>query len=230
MVAELQVRLGGSLTFAGHRDEATGLIEVALTLAQHHELGEQLAQGLDFKALLLSRDGRAEEAGALFELCVSVSRREGLPRTELTAEVNLADLCMTHDLPGADEHAEAALALARRWGLRSHEAVAVGNLMYALMMAGRLGEAIQLGTELLQAGGDGRPGAEQVHYSLACLEAFRGNAPGAREHVARCHAWADSDDVQNKAVHAAVQAAVFLAGGDGRQAVESRAPRDRRGS
>ena len=132
------MRLGGALVFSGHVDEATGPLEEALTLAQHHELGEQLAQGLSSKAVLLSYAGRAEEAKALFELCVSVSRREGLPRRELTAESNLADLCMTHDLPGAEEHAEAALALARRWGLRANEAVAANNLMYALTMAGAL--------------------------------------------------------------------------------------------
>ena len=43
-VADLQVRLGRAFVFSGHGDEATGPIEEALTLAQHHELGEQLAQ------------------------------------------------------------------------------------------------------------------------------------------------------------------------------------------
>ena len=221
VVADLQLRLAGALVFAGHGNEATGPIEEALTLAQHHELGEQLAQGLSSRAVLLSYAGRAEEAKALFELCASVARREGLPRRELTAESNLADLCMTHDLPGAEEHAEAALALARRWGLRANEAVAANNLMYALMMAGRLAEASQLGTELFQAGGDERPGTEQIHYSLACLEALRGNADAAREHVTRCRAWAESDDVQNKAVYAAGLAAVFLAENQARSAIES---------
>ena len=128
---------------------------------------------------------------------------------------------MTHDLPGAEEHARAALALARRWGLRGHEAIAASNLMYILMMAGRLDEASQLGTELLQAGGDERPGAAEIHHSLACLEALRGNADAASEHLAGCRAWAESDDVQNKALYAAGQAAVLLAEGDGRHALES---------
>ena len=190
-------------------------------MAQHHELGEQLAQGLSSKAVLLSHAGRAEEAKALFELCASVARREGLPRRELTAESNLADLCMTRDLPGAEEHAEAALAIARRWGLRANEAVAASNLMYALTMAGRLAEAIQLGNELFQAGGEQRPGAEQIHYTLACLEALRGNADAARAHIEGCRAWAATDDVQSKASYAGGHAAVLLAENRGREAIEA---------
>ena len=112
VVADLQVRLGGALVFSGHADEGAGPIEEALTLAQHHELAEQLASSLNAKAILLSNAGRAEEAGALFERCAAVAQRHGLARIEMNAEGNLADLCMTHDVPGAEEHAEAALALA----------------------------------------------------------------------------------------------------------------------
>ncbi len=221
VVAELQVRLAAALVFSGHGNEATGPIEEALTLAQHHELGEQLANSLNLKAILLSNTGRAEEAGALLERCVSVARRHGVPRTEWGAEGNLADLCMTRDLPGAEEHAKAALALARRWGLRANEAVAAGNLMYILMMAGRLEEAQQLGAELLQAGGDERPGAEHIHYSLACLEALRGNVAAARGHLSACRALGERDDVQSRVVYAAAEAAVFLAANEARQALES---------
>ena len=56
--------------------------------------------------------------------------------------------------------------------------------MYILTMAGRLDEAERLGTELLQAGGNERPGAEQINYALACLQVLRGNVEAAREHVA----------------------------------------------
>ena len=140
------------------------------------------------------------------------------PRTrdhpsEMVAEGNLGDLCMTRDLPGAEEHAEAALALARRWGLREHEAVAAGNLMYILTMAGRFDEAHQLGTELLQAGGDERPGADEINYQLAYLEALRGNVDAAREHLAVCELWAESDDVQDEDLAPGAEAAVLLAEG-----------------
>ena len=52
VVAGLQHKLGSVLIFSGHRDEATGPIEEALTLAQHHNLAEPLAFALDSKATL----------------------------------------------------------------------------------------------------------------------------------------------------------------------------------
>ena len=51
VVADLQARLGHALIFSGHVDEAIGPIEEALTLAQHHELAEPLASGLNSKAV-----------------------------------------------------------------------------------------------------------------------------------------------------------------------------------
>jgi hypothetical protein len=137
----------------------------------------------------------------------------------MLAELNLADLCMTRDLPGAEQHARASLALAQRQGLRGLEAVAAGNLMYVLMMAGRLDEAHRLGTELLKAGGDRRPGAEDLHFRLAHLDALCGEVGAAREHVSLCGA--ESDDVQYKAMYAAAEAAVSLAEGRSRHSLEA---------
>jgi len=221
IVANLQARLGGALLFSGHIDAATGPIEETLTLAQHYELAEQFVIGLNLKAMLLAYAGRAGEARLLFEGSAALARLHGITLSELNAEGNLADLCMTRDLPGGAEHAEASLTLARRWGLRGAEAVAAGNLMYILTMEGHLDQAFQLGTELLQTGGDERPGTELINYALACLEALRGNVSAAREHVARCSAWVESDDIQSKAVYAAGEAAVSLAEGRSREALES---------
>ena len=221
MVAELQSRLGRALVFSGHGDEATGPIEAALTLAQHHGLAESLAFSLNSKAALLMYGGRAEEARLNFEGALGVARRHKITERELIAESNLADLCMIHDLPGAEEHAYAALGLARRWGRRANEATAALNLMYILTMAGRLDEAHQLGTEVLQSRGDQGPGAADINFALACLEAMRGNDHSAREHLAGCHAWAESDDVQDRSDYASAEAAVLLAEGDSRRALET---------
>jgi class 3 adenylate cyclase/tetratricopeptide (TPR) repeat protein len=221
VVAELQARLGGALIFSGHGDEATGPIEEALTLAQHHELPEQLAISLNGRGVLLTNAGRAQEARSLYELAISVARLYGITEREMIAEGNLAEICMTYDLPGAEEHAKAALALARRRGLREQEAWAAGRLMYILTMAGRLEEAERFGTELLQSGGNERPGVDELNYPLACLEALRGNVETACEHLAVCRAWAESDDVQDKTVYAAAAAAVSLAGSDSSHALEA---------
>jgi hypothetical protein len=92
--------------------------------------------------------------------------------------------------------------------------------MYVLTMAGRFTEAFQLGTELLQSGGDQRPGAGLISYALAGLEALRGNVDAAREHLVACHGWAESDDIQQRGNYAAAEAAVFLAEQDNRHALD----------
>jgi tetratricopeptide (TPR) repeat protein len=218
VVAELHSALAVILVFAGHREEATESLEAALTLSQHHQLAETLANSLDTKGTLLSMAGRNDEALAMYALSIDVARRHGITQAELRSEPNLADLCMTRDLPAAEEHARAALGLARRWGGRGIESLAVANLMYVLIETGRFDEALQLGNELFEAADDEVPGAEVVRFRLAHLEALRGNVDVARQHLSKCGP--ESDDVQYKASYAAAQAAVALAGGDGRQALE----------
>jgi tetratricopeptide (TPR) repeat protein len=226
VVALLQARLAGALIFTGHVHEAAEPIEEALTLAQHYELAEPLAFGLSSRAMLLDFAGRAEEPGAHYELSATVARRHGLTRSEMIAESNLADLGMTHDLSGAEEHAKVALALARRWGRRDVEAIATGNLMHVLTMTGRLDEALELGTELLHGADDPSPGTEMpahrlAHLELAHLEALRGNTDACREHLESCGAWAEGDNVEYRALLASMEAAVFLAEGDAEQALQA---------
>ncbi|HLN05014.1 MAG TPA: adenylate/guanylate cyclase domain-containing protein, partial [Acidimicrobiales bacterium] len=182
VLVELLRALGSALSMSGHPDAAAEPLERALILAQHHELPEQLAFCLNTRAVHLHFAGRIAEARALYEASIDVSRAHGITRCEMVTEGNLADLCMTQDLPGGQEHARAALGLARRWGLRELEAFAAANLMYVLTMAGHFEEVHQLGTELLQAGGPDRPGAHEIDYPLACLEALRGNIGAARDH------------------------------------------------
>ena len=81
-------------------------------------------------------------------------------------------------------------------------------------MAGRLEEAERLGTELLESGGDERPGAADIHVRLALIEALRGNVAAARDHLLGCRAWAGSDDVQHKTGYADAEAAILLAEGE----------------
>ncbi|HLN06151.1 MAG TPA: hypothetical protein VK217_07730, partial [Acidimicrobiales bacterium] len=219
VVADLQSSLARALAFSGHGDEAVGPIEQALTLAQHYELAEPLTFSLNSKAALLMWAGRIEEARSAFELVISLARRHGITEREMIAEGNLAEMCMTLDLPGAEEHAEAALALARRWGLREQEAWAAGLLTYSLTMAGHLDEASRLWTELLQEGGDlPRFGGQ---WPLAHLETLRGNLEGARKHVVALSAWSESDDIQEKSAYGAIDAAVSHLGGDSPHALET---------
>ena len=219
IVAGLQARLGGALNFGGHVEESAESLERALVLAQHYDLGEPLGSALSMKGSLLSREGRIEEARALMQAAISVARRHGITRAEMTAEISLADLCMTRDLPEAEEHCEAALALARRWGARHAEAFAAGNLMYIMILHGRFDEAYRLGADLLQEVEDNAPIAALLHEGLAHVDALKGRVDAARTHLSGCAAWASSDDLQFKIAYSALEAAVALAGGSHQVAI-----------
>jgi class 3 adenylate cyclase len=220
VIADLQARLAGALIFSGHGDEATIAIEEALILAQHYELDEQLVMALGAKATLLTTEGRPTEAQALYEMQASVARRLGRAQDEALANGNLSDLCMTLDIAGADEHCQAALAAARRVGARRMEQTAAGNLMYVLIMAGRLDEAYRIGTEVDRAGAQS-PGWNQVALRLAWIEAIRGNSVAAREHIEPSSVSADSDSVQTRVTYLAAEGFVALAEGDTRRALEA---------
>jgi tetratricopeptide (TPR) repeat protein len=220
-IAELQGTLGAILYLsAGDPDEVADLLESALTLAQHHEVTEQLADTLYLKGLLLASRGREIEARALFEASLSAARRYGMIRSEMSVEAMLADHLMTRDLPGAEDHARASLALARRYGLRGFEAGASGNLMYILTMAGRPAEAERLGTEMLEVAADERSVAA-IQLKLADIELLRGNIAESRERILATRAVAEGDDAQFGPMHSAAEAALSLAEGRSRQALET---------
>ncbi len=158
-----------------------------------------------------------------FEAASAMARHTTTTRSEMNAEANLADLCMTQDLPGAEAHCAAALALARRRGARDAEMFTAGNLMYVLTISGRHDEAIRLGTELLQVAGEQLRAARQIHARLAVLEALVGHVESAADHLAACRFWQESDDVQDRVGYSAVEAAVALAQKDYQAALDAAA-------
>jgi tetratricopeptide (TPR) repeat protein len=188
-------------------------------LAELHELADVLTHALSTKANLLSLAGRSREALALFKASAEIARQGGVVGMEIAVEANLADFCMIRDLPGAEEHATAALALARRQGHRGKEAWGALNLLYILSMAGRFDEASALGTDVLQTLGEGRADVAYLEYGLACLEALRGRPEVARAHLSGCGAWAESDELQLAANYSSAEAGVLLAEGQSHQAL-----------
>ena len=157
-------------------------------------------------------------------------RRNGLTQVEMSAENNLAYLCMTHDLPGAEEHCEVAVALPRRLGARSLEAVAAANLMYVLTFEGRFDEAYRLANDLLEAGADETRESGQLRIRLALLDAFRGEIGSAREQLTQCADYSESDNVEDRCIYATGESGVALAEGDFRAALRGGASGDRRGT
>ena len=221
VVASLQERLALVLLFSGHLEEASAAVEQALRLAQHHELTETLVRALSTKADLLSIDGRVTEARINHEATIEAAQRLGLMREEIRATGNLADLCMTHDLPDAEEQCQASVAIARRWGARALEANGVHNLLYVLLMAGRFEEALRLGADMLESVDEASPVGQQLHSRMAQIQALVGRTEQAREHLDRSAPLATSDTVQARAVFAAAEAFVAVAEGKRRTALEA---------
>jgi tetratricopeptide (TPR) repeat protein len=222
VVARLEERLGRALMFTGRSQDAGEPIERALTLAQHHELAETYASALQMKAYLYSGAGRVEEGILNLEGSLETARKNGLVQVESAAQNLLTDLCMIYDRPGAEEHALAGLALARRQGARGREADMVGNLMYVLMLAGRWDEAARFADEVLEsAAGEATVNTSLLRFRKAFIDALRGELASARQQFAYCESWKDAEDVQASAMYSSGAGALALAAGEYRNALDT---------
>ena len=215
VVARLEERLGRALMFAGRSQDAGEPIERALTLAQHHELVETYASALQMKAYLYTGAGRVEEGILNLEGSLEVARKHDLVQVESISQNLLTDLFMIYDRPGAEEHALAGLAVARRQGARGREADMVGNLMYVLMLAGRWNEASRFAQEVFEStAGEASVDTSLLHFREAFLDALRGEVTSARQQFAYCESWRDADDVQAAAMYSSGAGALALAAGE----------------
>ncbi len=221
VVAILKARLAGALLFSGHSEAALEPLDGALIIAQQHELSEILGRALNLRGTLLATMGRFEEARLHYEGSAEVCRRIGMSRGEMISEANLADLCMVHDREGVEEHCQTALAIARLSGNRSGEATVVSNLCYFLMMRGRLEEVRRLCDEVIESGVNDASWRAMPYLRLVSLDTFRGDAQIAEEHLGHCGDFAESNDVQNRAMYAAGESAVALSAGRYRQAFDA---------
>jgi len=222
VVARLEERLGRALMLAGRSPDSGEPTERALTLAQHHELMETYANALQIKAYLYTGAGRVEEGILNLEGSLEIARKHGLVQVESAAQNLLTDLCMIYDRPGAEEHALAGLALARRQGARGREADMVGNLMYVLMLAGRWDEASRCADEALEsAAGESSVDTSLLHFRKVFLDALRGEVASARQQFAYCESWRDAEDVQASAMYSSGAGALALAAGEHRNALDT---------
>ena len=222
VIAGLEERLGRNLWYTGRPQEVIEPIDHALTLAQYWELPETLVLALQMKGYLYFGEGRVAEAFLYVEASLETARRNGLVRVEMGTENLITDLYMCFDRPGAEEHCLAGLALARRRGARGVEMTLTNNLLYVLTVAGRFDEADRRAHELLESSaGDAGLDVQALHVRLCVVAALRGDTKQARVHFALCRGFADTDDVQNRAADSSLVAAVALAEGDHRLALEA---------
>jgi class 3 adenylate cyclase/tetratricopeptide (TPR) repeat protein len=217
VLANLHLGMGISYLFTGRRDEAWKELEMAALLGQHHELLEPLGMAMHFKAGLLRAADRTEEARLYFEGSLDIARHK-LPRREGLMENNIAWFFTLSDIPGAEEHVRAALAIARRRAARQEEVTLVDTLVVVLMAEGRFSEAEQAIKEVLTAGEGNR---DPVLYArLACLHAYCGRPDESREALAHCQTIAGEEVVQIRVIHSLATAHTEWAAGRNEIALE----------
>jgi class 3 adenylate cyclase/tetratricopeptide (TPR) repeat protein len=220
-IAGLLHARGHALLFSGGFDEAEPLMQRALELAQAFELPELVTRALGERGTLCARQGRIEEARILYTGAVDVATRHGLEPERARALMNLGDILWRYDLPGAQEHCREAMTVMRRLGHRASESIAGGNLVGALVSAGRWDEGAAVAAALLDEGGPERPEGETLHFRLIGLCCLRGDLESARRHVAGMEAWRHTDDFEAREMFEAGELTVALADGPGPDAVDA---------
>lgn len=219
VVAELEAILGVNSHFTGDLEAASNYLDDALALSQRLELPRLLARSMHFSAAVLAEQGRLHEARLFYEESLALTKAHTV-RFEAIAENNFAWFLALHDLPGAEEHARAAIAVARRRGLRESEAGYTDTLMLSLMSEGRFSEAALLGNEIISGELRGRR-YEFVRARLACVEAYLGRTDRARQLFGECEGLRESELVQDRGMHALTEATVAWALGDHASALDA---------
>jgi class 3 adenylate cyclase/tetratricopeptide (TPR) repeat protein len=220
-LALLLTRLGQSYWFRGDLEEATERTERALDLGEALELPEILVRGWNTRGMILG-SRRPEEARGLFQLAFDTAIANELYTQASSLCGQLSDLAFRRDrYLDSIAYLDEMVALARRSGTRSSEWFALSEMTHALTMLGRWDEALarleeipdeQLGTgvSLLSP----LTGALDIHL-------YRGDLDAARGLLARYAAFEAAEEVQSYGCYQTACAAVRLAEGDTRGALNA---------
>jgi len=195
--------------FAG-APESEALSAEALNLGQALAVDDSTAAQLfTTSGLSHARAGRRPQAAAYFREAVRLASQAGDTLSLGRALLNLADVVTDTDPAAGAEAARAAAGHARRAGAREQLAYSLMNLAQALLMTGDWDEAE---TELTQAlEGDGLADIELFICVRAWLYALRGDTPGARSMLASLGYLLTSEDHQDQATIAVVEASAAAA-------------------
>jgi class 3 adenylate cyclase len=202
--------------------QADALSAEALALGQDLAVDDAtLARLFTTRGLCHGFAGRRPQAAAYFREAARLAAQAGDNLRLGGALLNLADAVTATDPAAGAEVARAAAAHLRRAGARDFLAVAVANLAAALLMTGNWDGA---DAELAHAAdADGLAGIERLACYRAWMAALRGDAPAAQEALAGLDDLRASEDLQDQATIAVVEA--FTAAARGQPAAALRGAR-----
>ena len=219
--AQALVQVARTAVFTGDGGESERCADRAMIIAQNHELPDVFVSAATIKALVLSVQNRPAEALLLFNGALSQLGDDGSIELRLMAHVNVGDVLLQSDLPGADTHARAVMELSARTGDRRYYGTGAANLALWHILKGEWDEAERVIAELVSAGSLGQ---NLVYTHLVTLAALRGQTPDARANIDALATYKTSDDIQDRTLYAAVQALISLCEGDYTEALGLAAP------
>ena len=190
--------------FAG-APEADALTAEALALGQDLAVDDATLAGLfTTRGTCYTNAGRRLEAASYFREAARLAEQIGDTLSLGHALLNLSDAVTATDPAAGAEAARAAAAYSRQAGARNHLAVAVENLAQALLMTGGWDAAE---AELAQAiDGEGLADLQHLPCYRAWVAALRGDAPAAQAILAGLSDLRTSEDPQDQATIAVVEA------------------------
>ncbi len=200
---------------AGDAAGAREAVRAGAVLGEAADDPVALLRGAAVRSELLIQEGRPLEALQRLRWCLELAAQTGDPHEEVAARGKLGDVAAQYDRPEALQHLVAAIAGARRVGDWRMLVNGVGNLMSLRMLRGEWEGVARLAAHLLdEAPAPLHPSdAALVHTRLAILGAWLGDADAAGDHLPSLAVWAESDDVQARALAAGAEGAVLLAAG-----------------
>jgi predicted ATPase/class 3 adenylate cyclase len=219
-LAFLLAQLGIAHWLAGDPERAAERTERALDLGEALQLPEVLCRAWMTKANVI-KTRHPEEARALHQLALDTALAHDLFGRACAACLNLSDLGFSRNrYQGSLAHLEQSLDLARRIGDRWLEWFALSEMSYALTMLGRWEDALARLADIP----DEQLGAQASTSSLSgVLEIYlhRDQLDRARALLARYEEVGRSDEVQAQGAYQVASAAIRLAEGDPRGALEA---------
>ena len=197
-------QLAGVQVFAG-APEAESLSAEALALGQALAVDDATLAGLfNTRGLCHGFAGRRAEAAAYYREAARLAGQAGDSLRLGTALLNLSDVAIWTDAAASAAAARDAVARLRQAGARLYLVTAVGNLVQALIM---LGDWDAAAAELDQAAdADGLADMEFLACYQAWAAALRGDVPAAQAALGGLDEMRSSEDIQDQALIALVEA------------------------
>jgi tetratricopeptide (TPR) repeat protein len=183
-----------------------------MVLAQNLEDNDVFVQTAGIKALTLSLQDRTTEAVILYRGVSELLGEDGPIADRASVQINLGDILLQSDLPGAEEHFRAAIDLTRRIGDHATHVVGTSNLALLHLLRGEWDDAEQVLSEAAALGGSDLTDPILLTH-VATLAALRGDVPRASDLLDAMTDLGTSDDVQDRTLHGAVRALVALVQG-----------------